>query len=326
MQEMNGRTRRALAHLDAILDAGERGYAVAAANVNNRGLKMLFKSFAEQRADFRAALQEQAGVANTGSRSLVDFMAMIHRGRVDIFAAMSIGDLKRERIVLKEVLVGEHAALRAYQSALRAGLPERLAELVRGQYQAIQATVRQIQQMRGLGGRQVVVRLYDSEIDAGQAMHALNNEGFATNAMDTLPVKDGKERSRKHRGSRILETILSGAAGGALWGAVSGALAGIGVVYLPTLGLQHAPLAVQEMAWAEIALGAIFSGGFVGAMLGTFIGWGVQGGDRELSDQSQRRGQVLLKLETGEDSATQAAEIMARVNREARSREQHGLV
>ncbi len=106
-----------------------------------------------------------------------------------------------------------------------------------------------------------------------------------------------------------------------MWGSVSGALAGLGIVNLPGLALQQAPIAVQELVWAETALGAIFCGAFVGAVLGAFIGWGVQGGDAYLYDESQQRGQVLLRLQTERSHAASAAQVMAQVNTEARVRQ-----
>ncbi len=319
MDGINARARRVIGHLCDILDAGERGYAVAAANVNNRALKMLFKTYAQQRARFKAELQEQAGQSSAGFHSPIEFMAMIHRGRINIFAAMTIGDLNRERVVLKEVLLGERAALRAYRRALDNGLPGPLQHLIRRQYSVIQETVGQVELMRGKAGKQVVVRLYDSDAEARRAAKALQDAGFEPASMEKIPIEDATDQYHGQGNAAVFETILSGAAGGALWGSVSGALAGFGVVHLPTLGLLHAPLAVQEMAWAQTALGAIFAGGFVGAVLDAFIGWGIQGGDTYLYNESQRRGRALLKLQTSQMRAAQADQIMAQINREAQS-------
>ncbi len=317
MEQTSRQARRVLDHLYTILDAGERGYAVAGANVNNRALKMLFKTYARQRADFKAELEEQINRLGGAQPSLTSIMAMIHRGRINIFAALTIGDENRERVVMKEILVGERAALRAYRRALNSGLPGRLESLVQKQYDAVQQVINQVTLMHGKDGRQLVVRLYDTDRDARQAVKALEQAHLASSAVDKAAVQDETEPYDETKRSTLSETILSGAVGGALWGAVSGSLAGFGVLQLPTLGLQHAPLAIQGMAWAETALGAVLAGGFVGAVLGMFIGWGIHGGDSYLYNESRRRGQILLKLETDEGKAAQAAQIMAQVNREA---------
>ena len=57
MGRSNRESIKALSCLYNIIEADERGYAVAGANVNNRGLKVLFKTFARQRADLNQELK-----------------------------------------------------------------------------------------------------------------------------------------------------------------------------------------------------------------------------------------------------------------------------
>ena len=94
---------------------------------------------------------------------------------------------------------------------------------------------------------------------------------------------------------------------------------------MPGLGLERAPLLIQEQAWAVAALNAIVAGSFVGAVLGTFIGWGIHGGDAYPFDQGLEFGRVLLKLHAEALQADQTWEIMAQVNREAKARSQRAL-
>ena len=63
------------------------------------------------------------------------------------------------------------------------------------------------------------------------------------------------------------------------------------------------------------------AGSFVGAVLGMFIGWGIQGGDAYLYEQSLQRGRVLLKVQADEQQSAQAWGIMAQINREVQSTE-----
>lgn len=73
-------TRNALASLYKIVEAGERGYAVVASNVNNRALKTLYKSYAQQRLRFKeeifAEIQRLGGYARPTS----NFLSIVHRG------------------------------------------------------------------------------------------------------------------------------------------------------------------------------------------------------------------------------------------------------
>ncbi len=325
MKAINHRASRSLEHLYAILGAGQSGYAVAAANLNNRALKLLFKTYARQRADFKRDLQATAGNRIARPHWLVDLIAMIHRGRINIFAALTIGEPNRENVVLKEVLVGEEATLRAYERVLRIPLPDDTQQLVQEEYQQVQRLVEQVRLMRGESGMQRVIRLFDSQRDAARAMQLLRLADFDSDAMETVAVDEAMRSHQEHTDSRLLETIVSGATGGAMWGSASGALAGLGVLNLPGLGFQQASVAVQELVWAETALAAIFCGAFVGAVLGTFIGWGVQGADDYLYNESQQHGQVLLRLQTKPSRAAEAARIMAQVNSEARMHPRHVL-
>ena len=321
MEQINRQAHGALDHLYGILDAGERGYAVAAANVNNRALKMLFKTYARQRADSKAELAEQIENPRFGLRALIDLAAMIHRGRINIFAALTIGEENRERVVMKEV--GEEAALKAYKKALGRPLPRPIKELLQRQFMAVEEVVEQVRLMLGVGGQQLVVRLYDSKADAARALKALQQAHFDPAAVQRIAVDRETEVYEAKPGGNLFETILSGATGGSMWGAVSGTLAGFGVLRLPGLGLERAPLATQEFAWAVVALGAIMAGAFVGAVIGAFIGWGVNDADAYIYDEGQQRGQALLKLQTAPQNARRAAQIMAQVNREVRAERRH---
>ncbi len=177
--------------------------------------------------------------------------------------------------------------------------------------------------LHGEEGKQLVVRLYDSDNAAERATKVLEQAHLGWTVLDKVALEEETKPYEAGRRRALFEIILSGAAGGALWGAVSGKLAGFGVIYLPTLGLQHASLPIQEMAWAETTLAAVFSSGIVGGLLGAFIGWGIQGDDSYLYNGGQLRGQTLLKLETDQNRAAQAAQILAQVNREVRPQERH---
>ncbi len=216
MEEISQHERKVLRRLYAILDAGEMGYAVAAANVDSRAVKMLFKTYARQRADFKAQLQHWDLHEGRSHYSLMSILSMIHRGRIDILAAMTIGELNRDRVVLKEVLVGERAALREYRRAIESAPPNRLGEVVRKQYDAIKDAMDQVQLMRGRDGKQLVIRLYDNDAAARQAVRALQEALLTASMPDEVYVEADTQDYFLVGHSQLLETILSGACGGAL--------------------------------------------------------------------------------------------------------------
>jgi len=316
----NGQTRKALSSLYRIVEAGERGYAVAAANVNNRGLKLLFKSFAQQRANFKTEIfKEMQRLDGNVQPPRGSILAMIHRGRIDIFAALTIGDENVEQVVLKEVVFGERVALRAYENTLRKDLPPEVREMVASQFEEVRRVVEQVKLMRGRDGKRLLVRLYDTETDANHAIQTLKEAGLAQEAIEKFPI-DKAAAFYKGRGTTMLETILSGAVGGAFWGAVCGFLAVIGVLQMPA-GIPSVGPIIDQRLWAFIALVLCIMGGiFVGTMIGMFIGWGISSGDAYLYDHGLERGRILVRLLADETRASKAWRMLAQVNVESRAR------
>lgn len=319
----NRQTLKALGTLYRIVEAGERGYAVAAANVDNRGLKLLFKSFAQQRANFKTEIfqemQHLNGPAHAPGNGLSSILAMIHRGRIDIFAALTIGDENEEQVVLKEVMLGESVALRAYENTLKKDLPPEIREVVTRQFEEVRRVVEQVHLMKGREGKRLLVRLYDTEMDANRAVERLRQSGLAQESIEKVLV-DKTEVLYKGRGTTLRETILSGAVGGAFWGSVIGLLAVISVLQLPNWnpGVQSF---MDQRLWAFIALVLCIAGGvFVGTMIGTFIGWGIKSSDAYLYDHGLERGRILVKSLVDESRASKAWRMLAHVNIESRAR------
>lgn len=325
MTMSNLQTLRALDHLYRIVEAGERGYAVAAANVNNRGLKLLFKSFAQQRANFKTEIfKEMQRLGGHIYPSISSVLAIIHRGRIDIFAALTIGDENVEKVVLKEVVFGEKVALRVYEDTLKKDLPPDVRKIVAHQFEEVRRVVQQVNLMRGRDGKRLLVRLYDTEMDANRAVQALKEAGFAKESIERVPV-DKAGVMYMGRGTTILETILSGAVGGAFWGAVIGVLAAVSVLQIPAWIPSSGPI-IDQRLWAFIALVLCIAGGtFVGTMIGTFIGWGIGSEDAYLYDHGLERGQILVKVLADQARASEVWRMLAQVNVESRARPREAL-
>ena len=94
--------RNALTHLYKIVEAGEKGYAVVASNARNRALKILFQSYSQQRLKFKEEIFEEIQQLGGQTRPKSSVLGMIHRGRIDIFATLTIGDENVERVLLAQ--------------------------------------------------------------------------------------------------------------------------------------------------------------------------------------------------------------------------------
>jgi len=123
-------TRNALVNLYKTVEDGEKGYAVVASNVKNRALKILFQSYSQQRRQFKEEIFNEIQRLGGEARPKDSILGMIHRGRIDIFATLTIGDENVEKVLLKEVRLGERVALRTYERTLKQELPPETRALV----------------------------------------------------------------------------------------------------------------------------------------------------------------------------------------------------
>lgn len=310
---------RRLNYLYRLCRAGERGFEVVAENVSNRGLKVVLKSYASQRAGFAEELAGEIQRLGGQLSERPSLRGIIHRGRIDIFAGLTIGAQNVENVVLSEALKGEDIVVKAYRNAQEWEAPAETRTWIERQLQEIQAAREQVALLRGRAGERLVVRLFDSEQDAQTATDALQQAGFAN---DKIEVVDIGQVSSLYQGDgrAVSEAVISGAFGGAIWGSIIGAVAGIFAFIVPAMGELMGNTATQT--WAYISLAGLVIGTLFGAILGFLIGQGVSEEDTYLYDDSIRYGVSLLRLYTSEQRAAEAAHILHQVNAAARVRSQ----
>jgi uncharacterized protein (TIGR02284 family) len=208
---------KTLSYLCRIVEAGERGYAVSAANVSNQGLKFLLKSHAQQRSRFKSEILAEIHRLGSNLKPRNSIRGALHRGRINIFSALASGNNEKEKIVLKEILVGEKIALKVYESTLKKELPRETQGLISKQYTAVKKVVEQINLLKGKDGMRLIVQLFKSEKHANTAIHELRDAGFQLDSIQLMSVHDSIEFYAT-KGITVFETSVSGAVGGALWG------------------------------------------------------------------------------------------------------------
>jgi uncharacterized protein (TIGR02284 family) len=310
-------TRNALAYLYKIVEAGERGYAVVASNVRTRALKILYKSYAQQRLQFKEEIFAEIQRLGSHARPKSIFFGLVHRGRIDIFAALTIGDENVAKVVLKEVLLGEKVAVKAYEKTLKKDLPLETREMLERQFDEVRKIVEQIRLIKGQNGKRLVLRLYDSKTDADEALQSLKSAGFSEKAIEMESWNHGiHSELYKGQGSTILETIIAGAVGGTIWGIVAGGLAAIGIIQISAFSSEKAAL----MSIVLTILGLIAAGIFIGGMIGLFIGLGIKSDDNYLYQDSLQHGDVVVRAIVDTHRVSRAWRIMEQVGMEARAR------
>lgn len=307
---------KALIYLCRIVDAGERGYAVSAANVNNQGLKLLLKSYTQQRARFKAEILDEIlrlGGDNLKLRNSV--RGILHRGRINIFSALAAGNEEREKIILNEIMVGERIALRTYEAALKREMSLKTWEIISRQHDEVKKVIEQMQLVKGKDGMRLFIQLFNSEKHANTAIQELENAGFQFESVNQISIHNSMELYTA-KGPTVFETTISGSVGGALWGSLIGAVAGVSAEQAAAL---NAPAASGFGIF--IALTGILAGALIGAGLGFAIGTGISGEDAYQYDKSSMQGEILLLIQVKVLPTSEIGKIMENVKIKARAEE-----
>lgn len=113
---------------------GEEGFRSAADGVEDANLKRLFDSYSKQRGEFRAELQREVRRLGGDAERSGHVAGALHRGWINLKAALTGKDLGA---VVSEAERGEDFAVKAYQKALEAGLPNDLRMIVERQYMQV---------------------------------------------------------------------------------------------------------------------------------------------------------------------------------------------
>lgn len=303
----NRKTVNTLSRLAQIADAGERGYATAAVSIRNPGLKVLFKSYAQQRARLQEELQSEIERLGGDFEPRTSLRGTVHRGRIAILATMTIEDERREQGVIKEALTGERYALRAYQGALAGDLPPPTRQLLERQRAEIDEVTEQVELLREHDGQRMYVQLCDSERDVETTIQSLKSTGLHEAEIDRYFFFDDVERY-DGKSVTVYETILSGAVGAAVWGGLSGALMAFAAV--GPLGLEAFPGAGLLVNWLAF-LGLIVAGSaFLGAALGLVIGASIAEEDTYDYRQHVHDARTVIATRVDKDRAPEVVRIL----------------
>lgn len=287
----------------------ELGIETMAGHIKNRGLKILLKTYADQRAEFVEELLTAAGSFHEVTPGYRSQLAAIHRGWIDIQAALTIGRESVEQVVLAQATRGENAALRAYQNALQTPLPEEIQQMLQRQMATIETVSERLQKLAGRRENQLVVQLFDSAQAAQQAVTSLDGADVVE---EQILVRDLNQASPDHphhrRRQRVLEPGMTGMLLGVLLGVILGVVAGFAANwYTPTLSLWSTMLLTT--------LGGILCGGVMGGLNGMFIGMATAEDDVYLYEQSLRQGDTLVTIETIPARAREVRQMLSTLHR-----------
>lgn len=111
---------------------GQNGFQTAAEGAKRSDLKTLFHTYAQQRAQFAAELQNEVRRLGGDPEKTGSVAASLHRGWIDIKSAVTGQD---DNAIISECERGEDSAVRNYKDALDdQDLPANLRDIVQRQY------------------------------------------------------------------------------------------------------------------------------------------------------------------------------------------------
>ncbi len=295
-------TARILSRLVVLCKKSEKGFFSAAEHIQNRGVKVLLKVYAQRRDLFAAELSTKAPIDHYLVPKGEHALAGLQRGLLDIQAAMTLGRKHRQHVLLSMQLDEEQRVLTSYEEALNAGLPADIAATVERQRDEIQITYNRLMYLNHIGHENLVVRLFNQEDEALIAIEQLRRRGFepediSLTKIDSVPryVADRDER----RASKA-ETAAAGAVAGAFVGGIIGVIIMLFQLWMPSVGIS---ITVGPLA---MIVSSLTSGAVIGVVFGLLIGQGEAEEDAYLYRESLRDGDTLVAVYAGPNRVAEA--------------------
>ncbi|MFN8489398.1 MAG: PA2169 family four-helix-bundle protein [Caldilineaceae bacterium] len=308
----NGNLTTTLNHLiEADIESDKTLYS-AAEHIDNRGMKLLLKTYAQQHAQFTAQLQDVVRQMGDNPPVNRDPVTTMSRGLTDVKAAMTVKRQDRQQVALTDALQSENTTVNAYTEALNTSLPERVRELVTRQAERARTIQNQIKLMSGESSRRLVIRLYDQADEAARVVNQLQQAGFAADEIYSAPIEQATRvysADPEERGRTKQQTVFAMSMAGAGVGLVLGVLLGIAQRWLAPNTLSFLPSSGVAVA---IIIGVIVAviGAIFGTIFGLLIGQDKSEEDAYLYTESLKEGDTLLVVFTDSRNKAEAEQII----------------
>jgi len=166
-----------------------------------------------------------------------------------------------------------------------------------------------------------IIALYDDFDQANDVVKDLSDEGFARENISLMASDPSGEYAEHLQQTEQVESNVTtesagiGAGIGAVVGGLGGLLIGWGALAIPGVGpvIAAGPLAAALSGLAGAGVGAV-AGGVTGGLLGALVDMGVPEETAHLYAEGIRRGGTLVTLQTADEKAPVAVDVMNRYN------------
>lgn len=278
----------------------QEAYAYAAQHTRNRGLKLVLKSYAQERAQFQEQLAAFDPSLAPGATPPVAHAAgnAVSRGWASMRAWFTIRRQSRQRLLMQKAQQSDKEAIVAYQDALGHGPAPELDRLLHEQLSALYRAENRLTSLAAPRRDGILlVRLYERPEQVVQVVSELEGAGvqrdhvYVADVEQLTPYADDvpdRERAR-------WETMAAAAIVGAVLGfliVVPFAIAQR--LYFPQLNgiIADSPNGVL----LEYMVGGALVGAIFGLYFGIFIGQDIVEDDAQFYEQSLENGKVLIAV------------------------------
>jgi hypothetical protein len=285
-----------LGHLSQACRNSQEAYAYAAQHTRNRGLKLVLKSDAQERAEFQDQLRTFTGDPSTVATHTTG--SALSRGWASMRAWFTIRRQSRQRLLMQKALQRDQEVIAAYSEALRTELPPDLTRLLQTQLVVVQRAERRVAALaapRRAGA--LLVRLYEHGAQADQVVSALEGAGVTRDQVYVADVARlqpyGDDTPTRERAR--WETMAAAAVVGAVLGAVIIFPFAIAQrLYFPQLNGFFATTPMGVLL--EYLAGGALVGAIFGLYFSIFIGQDIVEDDAYFYEQSLENGRVLVAV------------------------------
>lgn len=291
--------------INAVNESAKNLYS-AAEQVENRGVKLLLKAYAQERVHFARELQ-RGTAQNTDTPSDDDSSGgFFQRGWMELRSALIIRRQRRHRILLDGLYQRETSTVDAYAKAAGANLSGSLNEIVNRQYERVRTVQGRLQLLSRQQDQRLALRLFNQASEMERAIGSLEKLGIPRSDLAIIPIEDlavyQNDSNARPRATR--EAIMTGMLLGALAGGVLGLLYGLfNRAYFPEFNGFFA--ITPNGVLLEVALYGVIIGALFATIFSSLIAVSAAETDTYLYEDSFANGDTLVAVFADQSNITE---------------------
>ena len=164
-----------------------------------------------------------------------------------------------------------------------------------------------------MSNRRVYGGLYTDRDAAERGIRRFHEAGYEPNRIGII-ARDRDEAGKlaEETGAGVAKGAATGAVAGGILGGLAGLLVGTGALAIPGIGPVVAAGTLATVLGSTAAGAGI--GAAAGGLIGALVGLGIPEEDAQFYAEGVKRGGVLVTVQTNDDRAQDALDIMRRAN------------